>query len=417
MVDRPKVVVVGAGFGGVQVARSLLGAPVDVTIIDRQNYTTFQPLLYQVATSGLPAADVAYPVRGMFPRQDNVRFRYGTVVGVDWDARLVQLDGQEPLAFDHLVLAAGAGARWFGVPGAAEWAFPLYTLDEASHLRNHIVQQFEAAEVVPERIDDGVLTFVVVGGGPTGVETAGALSELVTKVFRSDYPDLDVARARVVLVEAQDSVLTALHPKSQAAAVQGLEERGVELRLGESVAEVSRSSVKLSGGEVLPAHTVVWCAGVSPNPLAETLGLPTGRGGRVTVSPDLSVVDRPGAWAIGDVAAVPDKDGMPLPQVAPVAMQSGRHVGRQIARLVTGRGTQRFRYKDKGTMATIGRRDAVADLPGGLHLTGTIGWLSWLALHLLYLSGVRNRVSVLLNWGWAYVTWDRPRLILRPQRR
>jgi NADH dehydrogenase len=415
---RPHVVIVGAGFGGLAVARGLDDAPVEVTLIDRQNYTTFQPLLYQVATSGLNAADVAHPIRGLFHRQRNLHVRRGEVVGVDWDRRAVRLADDLEVAFDHLVVAVGAVATWFGVPGAADHATPLYTLEDAVSLRNHVLERFEAADAEPALIDRGELNFVVVGGGPTGVETAGALAELFSVVFRRDYPGLGVGRARVVLVEARESLLAPFHASSQRAALDTLRARQVEVRLDETVAEVTADHVRFASGEVLPTRTVIWAAGVRAHPLAAALGLPTTRGGRVEVETDLRVVGHPDVWAVGDVAAALDNgrgaDGGPLPQLAPVAMQSGGHVARQIGRLLEGRPTQRFRFRDKGTMATIGRRSAVAELPGRIRLRGTPAWFAWLGLHLLYVAGLRNRLSVLLNWAWGYLTWDRgPRIIFR----
>jgi NADH dehydrogenase len=304
-------------------------------------------------------------------------------------------------------------ATWFGVRGAAEHAFPLYTLDDSVALRNHVVERFEVADADPSAIDDGALTFVIVGGGPTGVETAGALAELFAVVFRRDYPHLDVTRARVILVEARDTLLSAFAPRSQRHAATTLAARGVELRFGEAVDEVTPDHVRMASGEVLPTQTVIWAAGVRAHPLAEALGLPTERQGRIVVGRDLAVTGHPGVWAIGDIAAIPGKDGRPLPQLAPVAMQSGEHVAKQIGRLLEGKGTQPFSFFDRGTMATIGRRSAIAELPGGLKLHGTLAWLAWLGLHLLYLVGVRNRASVLLNWAWSYLTWDRgPRIIL-----
>ncbi|HET6954407.1 MAG TPA: NAD(P)/FAD-dependent oxidoreductase [Acidimicrobiales bacterium] len=411
---RPHIVIVGAGFGGLAVARGLDRLPVEVTLIDRQNFTTFQPLLYQVATSGLNDADVAHPVRGLFHRQRNLSVRKGEVVGVDWDARRLTLADQRTVPFDHLVLALGAVATWFGVPGAEEHATPLYTLDDAVRVRNHVLSRFEAADADPGVIDEGELNFVVVGGGPTGVETAGALAELFSVVFRRDYPSLPVGRARVVLVEARDAVLAPFSPASQRAALDTLRARQVEVRLGESVAEVTPDHVRFASGEVLPTRTVVWAAGVRANPLAAALGLPTTRGGRVEVAPDLGVPGFEDVWAVGDVAASVDARGdAPLPQLAPVAMQGGAHVARQIARRLEVKPTQPFRFRDRGTMATIGRRSAVAELPGRIHLKGTIAWFAWLGLHLLYVAGLRNRLSVLLNWFWGYVTWDRgPRIIL-----
>jgi NADH dehydrogenase len=411
----PKVVVIGAGFGGLEVARHLRDAPVDVTLVDRNNFHTFQPLLYQVATAGLNAADVAHAVRGVFHGQRNLRFRQATVTGIDWDRRVVALDGHDDLPFDHVVLAAGATVTHFGTPGAAEHGFPLYTLGDAIRLRNHIVERFEAADADRTELDRGGLTFVVVGGGPTGVETAGALAELFSMVFRKDYPGLDVSRARVVLVEMQDHLLAPFAPSSRQHALETLQARGVEVRLGAKVESVTATTVRFADGEVLPSQTLIWAAGVVANPLARAARVAQDRGGRVTVAPDLRIPDHPGGWAVGDVAAIPDGKGALLPQLAPVAMQSGRHVARQIRRLLEGRPTDPFRYWDKGTMATIGRRAAVAELPGRIRLRGGLAWLAWLGLHLVTLVGKRNRLSVLLNWAWNYLTWDRgPRLILRP---
>lgn len=412
---RPRVVIVGAGFGGLATAKGLAGRPVEVTLIDRENYTTFQPLLYQVATSGLNAADVAYPVRGLFHHQRNLRFRRGDVVGVDWEAQTVQLADGASVEFDQLVVAAGAVTSWFGVNGAAESAFPLYTLDDAVHLRNHIVSRFERADADPGEIEEGALTLVVVGGGPTGVETAGALAELTAVVFRRDYPLLDIGRARVVLVEARDSLLGSFSEPSQVSALDSLRARQVEIRFGEAVEEVGPRHVRFASGETLPAQTVVWAAGVTANPLAQAMGLSTTRGGRVAVERDLSVSGRPDVWAVGDVAATQARKAGVEPQLAPVAMQGGRHVAAQIMRRLQGRPTKPFRFRDKGIMATIGRGAAVAELPGRVRLRGTPAWLAWLGLHVFYLAGMRNRASVMLNWMWGYLTWDRgPRLILRP---
>ncbi len=417
MTPIPKVVVVGAGFGGLEVVRHLADQPVDVTVVDRNNFHTFQPLLYQVATAGLNAADVAHVVRGLLHGQGNARFRQATVTGVDWDERTVLLDGHPPLPFDHLVLAGGATVTHFGTPGAAEHGFALYTLADAVRLRNHIVERFEAADADGPNVADGELTFVVVGGGPTGVETAGALVELFAMVFRKDYPELDVSRARVVLVEMQDHLLGPFGPSSRRHALDTLTSRGVEVRLGTTVAEVTEKSVVLRDGEELPCRTLVWAAGVQASPLAGVLGLEQARGGRLAVGPDLRVPGHDRVWAIGDIAAATGRDGEVLPQLAPVAMQGGRHVARQIVRLAEGRPVEPFRYRDKGTMATIGRRAAVAELPGGIRLRGGPAWLAWLGLHLVFLVGKRNRASVLLNWAWNYVTWDRgPRLVLRPDR-
>jgi NADH dehydrogenase len=417
MAERPRVVIVGAGFGGINAARHLADAPVEITIVDPNNFHTFLPLLYQVATAGLNAADVAYVVRGVFQHQFNVDFHQGTVTGVDWDRRVVVCADGHELPFDHLVLAVGSTTNYFGVPGAAEHAFPLYTLTDATRLRNHIIGCFERADSDPRLVDDGELTLVVVGGGPTGVEVAGALAELVDQVLRRDYHHLEVSRSRVILVEQADQLLTPFDRSSQAFARKILVRRGVDVRLGTEVAHIGPDRVELASGPSIPTKTVIWAAGVQARPLAGMLGVAQGRGGRVTVDADLSIPGHPNAYCIGDLADIDDGRGGRLPQLAQVAIQGGRHVARQIEHRLEGRPTEAFRYLDKGTMATIGRRAAVAELPAGLKLRGGIAWVAWLLLHLLYLMGMRNRVSVVVNWAWNYLTWDRgPRFILDPSR-
>ncbi len=407
-----RVVVIGAGFGGLAVARSLTGAPVEVTVVDRNNFHTFQPLLYQVATAGLNAADVASVVRGILQRRANVDFRLGAVDGVDWAERDVLLADGGRLPFDHLVVAAGSAPAFFGVPGAQEHGFPLYSLDGATALRNHVLERFEAAAADPALIGDGALTFVVVGGGPTGVEVAGALAELVDRVLQHDFHHLDVHRARIVLVEQAPHLLGAFSNGSRRYAGSVLRRRGVEVRLEASVAEVEPTRVRLGDGEVLRAHTLVWAAGVQAGGLAASLGVPTGRGGRIAVGPDLAIEGHAEAFAIGDIADIDDGTGGRLPQLAQVAMQGGSLAAEQILADLDGRPRRAFRYRDKGSMATIGRRAAVAELPGGIHLRGTLAWGAWLGLHLIELMGFRNRLSVFLNWAWNYLTWDRgPRLI------
>jgi NADH dehydrogenase len=412
-------VVVGAGFGGLAVTKRLAKGGVDVTIVDRHNYHTFQPLLYEVATAGLNAADVAYAVRGIFQRQHNVTFRHAEVTGVDWPNRTLELDHspERSLGFDYLVVATGSTTAYFGIPGAEEHAYPLYSLVDAVALRNHILDRFEAADADGSLIDDGALTFVVVGGGPTGVEVSGALSELFAMVLRKDFRALDVGKARVILVEMTDVLLQPFSSQSQRHARSRLEDMGVDVRTGEAVTKVTPTRVTLASGEELAAHTLIWAAGVKASPLAATLGVPTGRAGRIEVGRDLRITGHHDAFAIGDVAAIPDGHGGILPALAPVAMQSGRHAGNEIIRAMYGGRTRPFRYLDKGTMATIGRRAAVAELPGRIRLSGTPAWLAWLGLHLVTLVGFRNRLSVFLNWAWNYLTWDRgPRLILRTDR-
>jgi len=413
---RPHVVVIGAGFGGLAAAKRLEDEAVDVTLIDRHNYHSFQPLLYQVATAGLNAADVGYAVRGLFRRQQRVFFRKAQVVGVDWDAQQVVLRDEPPVSWDYLIIAAGSSTNYFGVPGAADYAFPLYGLEDAVRVRNHLLSLFEAAEARPDLIDDGALNLVIVGGGPTGVEVAGAMAELVEKVLRQDFHDMDVHRARVVLVEQAPHLLAPFSPKSQRYARKTLEARGVEVRLDTAVVEIAPDRLMFADGTELRTRLVVWAAGVRAGMLADEIGAAQGRGGRITVADDLSIPGRPTAFAVGDIADIDDGKGGRLPQLAQVAIQGGGHAAEQVLATIARRPHQPFRYLDKGTMATIGRRAAVAELPVGLDLTGTVAWLAWLGLHLVYLLGVRNRVSVFVNWAWNYFTWDRgPRLILRPE--
>jgi NADH dehydrogenase len=407
---RPQVVVIGAGFAGIQCARQLEHEAVEVTLVDRHNYSTFTPLLYQVATAGLTGTDVAYPIRGMFHEASNVRIRAAEVTGVDWDRSVVTLDDGE-LPFDHLVLAAGATTNWFGIDGAAEHSLPLATLDDADRIRSHVLERFEAADADPSLVEDGALTVLIAGGGPTGVEMAGALTELFTMVLAKDFRRLDVSKARVVLVEMQPYVLGPFSEGGRRHAAEALRARGVELRLGETLDAVEDGAVRLASGERIEAQTIVWAVGVRANPLADALGLEQTKGGRIVVGPDQRVPGRANVWVAGDMAATERGDSL-LPQQAQPAKQTGRFIGEQIARLTRGKPVGRFRYKDLGSMATIGRRSAIADLPFGIRLRGTLGWIAWLFLHLFQLAGLRNRANVLVNWVWSYLTYDRgPRLI------
>jgi len=424
---RHRVVVIGAGFGGLAVARGLRRAPVDVVLVEANNFHTFQPLLYQVATAGLDADDVAYAVRGIFRRQDNVAVHMARVTGVDLASRTVTLDHGSPasgaasatsLAYDTLVVAAGAVSTSFGVPGVDEHGFALKSLDDALDLRAHVLDRFEQAAADPALVDDGALDVVICGGGPTGVEMAGGLRELTTKVLRHDFPTLPVARARVVLVELADRLLPPFSPESSERARRTLSRRGVEVRLGVGVARAEPTRVHLTDGTTVAAHTLVWAAGVAASPLASALGAPLGRGGRLVVADDLSVPGHPEVFAVGDIAAALGSGEHPLPQVAQPAIQGGRHVARQIDRRLAGLPTEPFRYVDKGSMATIGRHDAVAELPSGRRLSGPVGWVAWLGLHLVYLMGFRNRANVLVNWAWNYLTYDRgSRLLSESARR
>ena len=405
------VVIVGAGFGGLGVAEQLAHVPVEVTLIDQHDYHTFQPLLYQVATSLLNAEDVGAPIRGLFRHQDNVTFHMVTVTRVDMPGHKIQLSDGKHVSYDYLVLAGGATVNYFNTPGAAEHAFPLYTLMNAVKLRNRILERFEAADRDPTLIEDGALNFVIVGAGPTGVETAGALSDLFYNLLPRDYHQLATEKARVIIVEMGKEVLAPFKDNLRSYAKEELERRRVEVRLGEAVAEVGSTFVRLKSGEEIQAHTLIWAAGVRVNPLADLLGLPQGRGGRVKLNPDLSVPDHPEIFVVGDMGEVAS-DGEVLPQLGSVAMQSGEHVGRQIARRVAGELGQPFKYWDKGFMATIGRGAAVVELPNKLTLHGPLAYFAWLGVHLALLSGMRNRIETLWNWGWSALTHDRAARII-----
>jgi NADH dehydrogenase len=407
--DRPStVVIVGAGFGGLTAEKALRSSGARVVIVDRANYHTFQPLLYQVATAGLDADDIAYSIRGIVRKGPHTEVRMATVTGIDAGRRVVLLSGYEPLPYDFLILAAGAVSADFGVPGVAEHAFGLKSVPEALALRSHVLRQFEQAVVDPSLVADGALTIVIAGGGPTGVELAGAFSELFQHVLARDFPTIDRRAARVVLIEAADRLLGTFHPKLAAHALTTLRERGVEVHLETAIAAIDARIVTLGNGRAIPCGTIVWAAGVRASPLADVVGFEQGRGGRIMVGDDLSVPGHPEVFVIGDLAAAPDRQGGNLPQLAAVAMQQARHVARQIAGDLDGKPCRRaFRYFDKGTMATIGRNSAVAQLPAGIRFTGFLGWLSWLFLHLVELIGFRNRANVLVNWAWNYVTYDR----------
>lgn len=402
----------GGGFGGLTAARKLARLPVDVTLVDRRNFHTFQPLLYQVATAGLDSASIAYPVRGIVHRDPGLRFRLGEVAAVDRSARVVHLADGDELPYDYLVLAAGAVTNTFGIPGVEENGLPLKTLTDAVRLRTHLLARFEEADA-GHADPDSSMTIVVVGGGPTGVELCGGISELIHRVLGKDHPSLDMSRARIVLVEMTDRLLGGFDPHSAERARKALARRGIELRLGESVRSVSADHVELESGERIAARTLVWTAGVKANPVGEALAVELGRGGRVPVGPDLGLVGDPAVFVVGDLAGARDEHGELYPQLAPVAMQQARHAVRQIEARIFGRETKPFHYRDKGTMATIGRNSAVAELPGHIRFGGFPAWLAWLGLHLVFLIGFRNRLSVLLDWSWNYVTYQRgARLIL-----
>jgi NADH:ubiquinone reductase (H+-translocating) len=418
---RQHVVIVGGGFAGLALVRRLARArrrgrfDARVTLVDRRNHHTFQPLLYQVATAGLQTQDVGISLRAILRRQD-VEIRLGEVVGIEPSARELRLADGATLRYDHLVIAAGAITEDFGVPGVSEHAFGLKSLAEATMLRNQFLRRFEEASTADPDADAGLLTFVIAGGGPTGVELAGALAELVDLVVRRDHPTLDIGRVRIVLIEPRDGLLGGFSARSTAAALEGLEERGVDVRLGVGIASVADDHVVLTDGESIPTRLVVWAAGVAASPLASLLGVPLGRGRRIPVDEHLRVVGLADVYAVGDIAASEDAAGQLLPQVAPVAIQQAGHVARVLVDGTAGRTPPPFRYRDKGSMATIGRAAAVAEIPGGIRMRGTLAWLAWLVLHLLMLAGFRNRVSVLISWIWNYLRHDHSARLILDQR-
>jgi NADH:quinone reductase (non-electrogenic) len=409
---RPRVVIAGAGFGGLTCARSLRHAAVDVLLIDRRNYHLFTPLLYQVASALLDPGEIARPVRELIRPLHNADFRQADITGADLDKRLLLTD-HGPVPYDYLVLATGSRSEYFGNESLARHAFGLKDLDDGLALRNRVLSQFESSRWIADREQRrAMLTFAVIGGGPTGVELAGSLSELIRLVLRKDYRDLDLAEVRVLLLEAADSVLAAFTPALRESAHRALEKKGVEVRFGAKVEAVTASSIRLAGGEEIAAGTIAWTAGVRASDIGGAIGVELGRQARIEVDPTLQVRGHPSVFVIGDLAG-PAEGGTPLPMLIPVAMQQGRHVAATIAELVKNGGASAFRYKDPGIMATIGRNSAVAQL-GRVHLSGFLGWLMWLGVHLVNVISFRSRMVVLVNWAWDYLFYDRPiRLIVR----
>lgn len=402
---RPAVVIVGAGFGGLRAAHALRKAPVDVILIDRHNYHLFQPLLYQVATAGLEPEQIAKPVRAILRGQANLDFRMTEVTGLDLDAKQVAT-GDGAIPYDYLILAVGGETNYFGLDSVVRYGFGLKDIPEAIRIRNHVLHAFERAvlEPDPER-RRAELTFVVVGGGPTGVEMAGALSELIRLVLVKDYPRLNVKDVRVLLVEATDRLLGPMPPRLREAAAETLWRKHVEVRFGATVAEYDGARVLLKSGEVIPARTLIWAAGVQAVPLTARLGLPTGRQGRIPVSATLQLADHPDIYVIGDAAYL-EAEGQPLPMMAPVAIQMAETAAGNIRRRVAGEPPVPFRYRDPGSLATIGRNAAVAYIHG-IGFTGFPAWVVWLVVHIIQLIGFRNKLFVLLNWAWDYFFYER----------
>ncbi|MFM2419577.1 MAG: hypothetical protein RL385_4300 [Pseudomonadota bacterium] len=412
--DKPHVVILGAGFAGLAAARALNHAPVRITLIDRSNHHLFQPLLYQVAAAALAAPDVAAPIRKLLWKQRNATVLMSDVRRIDVEKRRVVLEGRE-LAYDYLIVATGMTHAYFGNDAWAKHAPGLKTIGEALDIRRRILRAFEAAELAVSSEEQRALTtFVVIGGGPTGVELAGALAEIAGRTLARDFRRFDPRCTRVILVEAGPRILSTFAPAMSQKAVAQLVQLGVEVRTGTPVSDVGEGYVEIAG-EYIETHTVVWAAGVQASPLTRQLGVPVDRAGRVWVEPDLSVPDRPEVFVVGDLIAK-TQEGKPLPGVAPLAIQSGRHVAANILRSVARRPRLPFQYVDKGSMATIGRNKAVAQL-GKLHFSGMLAWWAWLVVHLLSLVEFKSRVSVLFEWAWAYFTWQRrSRIILEVPR-
>ncbi|HXK16031.1 MAG TPA: NAD(P)/FAD-dependent oxidoreductase [Gaiellaceae bacterium] len=405
---RPRVLVLGGGFGGIGAAKKLAKTPVDVVVVDRHDYHTFQPLLYQLATGLLEQPAVGHSIRDLFDKQDNVRVHEDSVVSIDLDAREARFDELAPQSYDYLVLALGAEVNFFGVEGAAEHGFPLYTLPDAVRLKDHVLERWEAADRDPSLVDDGALNVVVVGGGPTGVETAGALAELYNGVFKKDYPDVAPGTAKVTLVEASPEIFSMFKPNIQEYAKEALTKRGVEVRTGEVVASVTPKRVTLKSGDEIPAHTLVWGAGLQGNELVQSLGVELERGNRLGVDEQLRLPSHPEVFVVGDVAAITDaKTEQVLPQLGSVALQSGEHVGETIGRLVAGKEAEPFKYKDKGTMAMIGRGSAVVQMLGGRTMKGAKAQLAWGTVHLALLPTNEDRAKAVVDWAGAAMTHQR----------
>ena len=399
------VVIIGGGFAGLYTAHGLRGVPVKITLVDRYNYHNFQPLLYQVATAALNPSDIAAPIRGILRRQRNVSVILGDAKSIDVANKKVKLaDGE--LAYDILVIATGATHSYFGHPEWEKFAPGLKTIDDALEIRRRVLLAFEAAErETDEERQRALLTFVVVGGGPTGVELAGALSEIAQKTMMRDFRRINPGSARIILLEAKDRILPVYPPDLSAKAKKQLIDLGVDVRTGTAVSDMNDHEVRI-GDERIATRTILWGAGVQASPLAKELGAPLDRAGRVLVEPDLTIPGHKEVFVLGDLAAAKQRDGSFVPGVAPAAIQAGQHTAKNIRRAAEGQPLRPFRYNDKGSLATIGRAAAVADF-GKIHLSGFIAWFAWLAIHIFFLIGFRNRFLVITQWAWAYLTYQR----------
>ena len=405
---RPRVLILGGGFAGVGAAQKLEHADADVVLVDRHDYHTFQPLLYQLATGLLETTAVGHSLRDLLSRHENTVLHKAQVTAIDLEQRTVEFDEIAPISYDYLVFALGAEVNFFGTAGAPDHAFPMYTLPHAVELKDHLLERWEAADRDPSLLAAGALNVVVVGGGPTGVETAGALAELYRSDFAKDYPGVDPEDARVTLVEAGPELFGMFKPKLRDYAQQALAKRGVEVKTGAVVASVTPTTVTLKSGETLEAHTLVWGAGLQGNPLVQSLGLELQRGNRIGVGPDLTLPGHSEVFVVGDVAAITDaKTEQVLPQLGSVALQSGEHAGETIADRIAGKEPKPFKYKDKGTMATIGRGAAVVQMLGGRTMTGFKAQAAWGAVHLALLPTNEDRAKAVVDWAGAATTHQR----------
>jgi NADH dehydrogenase len=400
----PHVVIIGAGFGGLDAARALDGAPVRVTVLDRHNYHLFQPLLYQVATAALSPGDIASPIRWILRHQENVQVLLAEARGIDPVGRRVITD-REPMSYDYLIVASGATHAYFGHSDWETWAPGLKTLDDALEMRRRVLLGFEAAERESDPdAQKRLLTFVIVGGGPTGVELAGALAEIARQSLRDDFRSIQPASARIVLIESGPQLLGTFPEKLRVAARESLERLGVSVLTGAPVTAIDADGVTVGTTRIL-AHTVIWAAGVAASPLAASLGVPLDRAGRVAAEATLRVPGHPEIFVAGDICSF-QQDGKPLPGVAQVAKQQGAHAARNILRAIEGRALEPFHYRNFGNVATIGRGSAVVDI-GPVGASGFLAWVFWLFLHIFWLIGFRNRIAVLSEWAWAYLTFQR----------
>jgi NADH dehydrogenase len=413
MAALPQVVIVGGGFAGLAAARRLKNVPCEVTIVDRHNHHVFQPLLYQVATAGLSPGDIASPIRWILRKQPRLRVLLATVEHIDSAARQLILDRGERLRYDYLIVAPGATHSYFGHDEWSGAAPGLKTLDDALAMRHRLLLAFEEAEREPNPVlQRRLLSFVIIGGGPTGVEMAGALGEIARQVLRTEFDNVDPAISRILLIEAGPSILPSFPERLRESARVALLRLGIVVRTGQAVTKVEKGAVWI-GDERIEAHTIIWAAGVAAAPVGKDLGPNLDRAGRVIVEPDLSVPGHPGVFVAGDLASFTHQTGKPLPGVAQVAKQQGKHAAANVARLIAGQQTLPFRYFDPGNMATIGRNAAIADF-GFTQVSGYLGWLLWLFVHILFLIGFRNRLSVMMQWAASYLTYQRSvRLITR----